>query len=77
MMDELIDNLGDDSDGEEDSEERYSKLKKEEAGTQQTEAEKRFQELKDKAKEEFIEKQRKREQEEDEEDDSGDPFVTH
>lgn len=73
-MDELIDNV---EEGEkEDSEERYSKLKKEEAGTQQSEAEKRYQKLKEKAKEEFIRKQQQREEEQ-EEDESDDPFITH
>lgn len=64
------------------SEERYKKLKEEQAGNDMSEAERRYQELKDKAKEEFIEKQREKVDEEDspepeteEEDEGG--FITH
>lgn len=66
--------------GGEDSEDRYKKLKKQEAGTGKTEAEKRFQELKEEAKEEFIRKQKQREQErqkEEQQDDDKDKFVTY
>lgn len=82
MGNEFLEAVKDSSD--EDSEKRYKKLKKEEAGTEhQDMAEKRYQELKEKAKEEFVEKQEKKKEEEeteakdyDEEADSGD-FVTY
>lgn len=65
------------------SKDRYEKVKKEEAGTKDEDlAEKRYQELKEEAKEEFVRKQEKREREEPEEeeiDDSeeSDVFITH
>ena len=65
----------------EDSKDRYEKVKKEEAGTDNIDpAKQRYDELKDKAKEEYEKKEEKRkreeekEQEEDEEDES---FVTY
>lgn len=68
--------------GKEDSEERYNKLKKEEAGTKDKDlAKQRYEELKEKAKNDYIEKEKKREQEalekekEDEDEDPG--FVTY
>jgi len=64
------------SGSDEDSEDRYKKLKKREAGTNQDAAEERFQELKEEAKQEFIERQEEREkEEEDEEENEG--FVTY
>ncbi|MFB6204701.1 MAG: hypothetical protein ABEJ75_03575 [Candidatus Nanohaloarchaea archaeon] len=66
---------------EENSEERYEKLKKQEAGTSDTTpAEERFNELKEKAKQEFKRKEREREEAEEEEEEDGeesDPFVTY
>lgn len=67
---------------DEDSEKRYRKLKKEEAGTEhQDMAEKRYQELKEKAKEEFVEEQKEKDEQEEEQetDDSrdNDGFVTY
>ncbi len=67
----------------EESEERYREAKKEKAGTDQDMAEKRYAELKEEAKKEFIEKQKNREEEkqkeenEEQEEDSGDSFITH
>lgn len=68
-------------DKDDDSGERYEKLKKEEAGTQDEDlAKKRFEELKEEAKQDYIEKQkekeRKEEEQEDEEEDE-ETFVTH
>lgn len=79
MTNEFLEAVKDSSD--EDSEKRYKKLKKEEAGTEHKDmAEKRYEELKEKAKEEFIQEQKEKEQEQQEEeeddDDSGD-FVTY
>ena len=70
------------SDKEDSSSERYKKAKKQKADTDRSMAEKRYDELKEKAKQEFIEKQRKREteqeeQEEDDTDDSGGNFITY
>lgn len=69
------------SSSDEDSEERYQKVKKEEAGTQHEDmAEKRYQELKEEAKQEFVEKQREKEQEDESEDDpdeDSESFVTY
>jgi len=68
---------------EDSSKERYDKAKKEEAGTEdRSMAEKRYEELKEEAKTEFVEKQIKKEkeeqQEEDESDDGSDGnFITH
>lgn len=64
------------------SQERYEKLKKEEAGTSgDTPAEKRFQELKEKAKREFVQKERerkmKKQEKETETDEDKDPYVTY
>lgn len=76
MTNEFLEAAKDSSD--EDSEKRYNKLKKEEAGTEHKDmAEKRYEELKEKAKEEFVEKQDQREEEEAEEDDDGESFVTY
>lgn len=65
MTNELLDaakNSSDDS-----SEERYEKIKQQEAGTSQSKAEKRYEKLKEKAKQEFIDEQRHKEQDEQEE----------
>ena len=68
MTNEFLEAAKDSSD--EDSSKRYKKLKKEEAGTEHKDmAEKRYEELKEKAKEEFVEKQKQREQEEEQEED--------
>lgn len=70
----------DGNDEKESSSERYEKLKKEEAGTEdKSMAEKRFQEIKKEAKEEFVRRQEERAQEEteQEEDDGDDVFITH
>lgn len=79
MANEFLEAVKNSSD--EDSEERYQKVKKEEAGTQHEDmAEKRYQELKEEAKQEFVEKQREKEQEDDSEDDpdeDSESFVTY
>lgn len=81
MANEFLEAVNDSSD--EDSEERYQKAKKEEAGTQHEDmAEKRYQELKEEAKQEFVEKQREKEQEdededEDDQDEGSEGFVTY
>lgn len=69
-------------DKEDESGERYEKLKKEEAGTQDKDlAKKRFEELKEEAKQDYIEKQKRKEEErkeqEEKEDDDSESFVTH
>lgn len=75
MTNEFLEAAKDSSD--EDSEKRYNKLKKEEAGTEHKDmAEKRYEELKEEAKKEFVEKQQEEEQEA-EEDDDGESFVTY
>lgn len=57
---------------------RYRKLKKQEADTEKTQAEKRFEQLKEEAKQEFVERQEEREQREQEDDETGDAkFVTY
>ena len=65
----------------ESSEERYEKAKKEKAGTEdKSEAEQRYEELKEEAKQEFIEKQKRQEQEEEEQEedeDSDGNFITY
>ena len=71
-----------DDENQESSSQRYQNLKKQEACNDETEAEKRYRELKEQAKEEFIERQKKRkkeqEQEEEEEDSSdSESFVTY
>ncbi|MFB6200320.1 MAG: hypothetical protein ABEJ83_05540 [Candidatus Nanohaloarchaea archaeon] len=72
-----------DSGSKDSSEDRYEKLKQEEAGTEYEDmAERRYKELKEKAKRESIrqeQKARKRqeESEDDEEDDGSDGFVTY
>lgn len=77
MTNEFLEAAKDSSD--EDSEKRYKKLKKEDAGTEhQDMAEKRYEELKEKAKEEFVQKQQERKnQEEEEEEDDSESFVTY
>lgn len=79
MANEFLEAVKNSSD--EDSEERYQKVKKEEAGTQHEDmAEKRYQELKEEAKQEFVEKQREKEQEDESEDDpdeDSESFVTY
>lgn len=82
MTNEFLEAVKDSSD--EDSEKRYRKLKKEEAGTENQDlAEKRYQELKEKAKEEFVEKQRQNQAEdledgeEDEDPSDSGGFVTY
>ncbi len=65
---------------DESSEDRYNKLKKKESDVdQRSQAEKRFEKLKEEAKRDFIQRQRRKEQEEDEEDSAGDAdgFITH
>lgn len=62
---------------EDDSKVRYRKLKKEEAGTEQNAAEKRYQELKEEAKQEFVSKQRERGKEDEKQEDDSDGFVTY
>jgi hypothetical protein len=68
-------------DEEDDSSDRYEKLKKEEAGTQDEDlARQRFEEIKEQAKEEYVQKheQKKREEKEEDDEDDEDPgFVTH
>lgn len=76
MGNEFLDAIKD-NDSDEDSSERFKKLKKEQAGTDQNEAEERFQELKEEAKKEFIEKQKRREEQEEEEEGDEDKFVTY
>jgi hypothetical protein len=67
-------------DKDDDSSDRYEKLKKEDAGTQDEDlARKRFEELKEEAKQEYVEEQKRKEkkkQEDDEEDDEP-GFVTY
>lgn len=89
-LNELLDaaNGGNDSDedeketlaeGGEASEERFREVKKKSAGSDQTPAEKRFEELKEEAKQEFVERQKQREEAEEDEDDEDDEpeFITH
>lgn len=66
------------------SKERYEKAKKEEAGTDhRSMAEKRYDELKEEAKKEFVEKQKEREnekqrkEEEESDEDSDSNFITY
>lgn len=78
MTNELLDAARNNSDDS--SEERYRKLKEEQAGTDMNKAEKRYEELKEKAKQDFIRQQVEDEEEESEEDkgSSGeDNFVTY
>lgn len=77
MTNEFLEAAKDSSD--EDSQKRYRKLKKEKADTEHKNmAEKRYEKLKEKAKEEFVEKQKKREEAEEEEDDENSGgFVTY
>lgn len=71
------------SDSKDSSEERYKKLKEEQAGNDMSQAEQRYQELKEEAKREFVEKQKQKAEDDDdsedseevEEDDGG--FITH
>ncbi|MFQ3308014.1 MAG: hypothetical protein ACI977_000230 [Candidatus Nanohaloarchaea archaeon] len=66
------------AEGGEASEERFREVKKKSAGSDQTPAEKRFDELKEEAKKEFVERQKQREQEEDEEEGGDEPeFITY
>lgn len=65
------------SDPEDSSSDRYEKLKKEEAGTERNMAEQRFDEIKEKAKKEFIEKQKEREEQRDREDRRDSNYVTY
>ena len=67
------------AEGGEASEERFREVKKESAGSDQSPAEKRFEELKEEAKEEFVERQRRREQEDEEEAEEEDEpeFITY
>ncbi len=81
FVDAIKNNGSSDDEKKDDSSERYNKLKKEEADVERgTPAEKRYQELKDKAKQEMIEEERKQPEEEgseDEEDGSEEEFITH
>ena len=63
MANELLDAAKSSND---DSEERYEKLKKEEAGTDMSKAEQRYEKLKEEATQEFIREQQQREQDEEE-----------
>lgn len=81
---EAIKNNSSDSEeesGKDSSTERYNELKKEEADVERgTPAEKRYRELKEKAKKEMIEEERKQPDEQepgDEEDGSEEEFITH
>ncbi|MFB6159262.1 MAG: hypothetical protein ABEJ95_06435 [Candidatus Nanohalobium sp.] len=63
----------DDSSGD-----RYEKLKKEEAGTDEKDpARERYDELKEKAKKEYEEQERRKEEETDDEEDEEPGFVTY
>lgn len=70
-------------DKDDESGERYEKLKKEEAGTNDEDlAKKRFEELKEEAKQDYIEKQKqkekeRKEKEKEEEEEDEESFVTH
>lgn len=83
MSNELLDAAG--SSEDDSSEQRYQKLKKEQAGTDQDAAEKRYDELKEEAKQELIERKRMDTQEAEEEespeekieDEKEDGFVTY
>ncbi|MFB6116619.1 MAG: hypothetical protein ABEK10_03845 [Candidatus Nanosalina sp.] len=60
------------------STERYNKLKKEEADVERgTPAEKRYQELKEKAKKEMIEEEMSPDKGQEEEDEDEEEFITH
>lgn len=59
------------------SSDRYEKLKKEEAGTDRNMAEERFDEIKEKAKKEFLEKQKEREEEKEKEERRDSNYVTY
>lgn len=76
-MNDLLDAANNKKD--ESSEDRYEKLKKEEAGTKEEDlAEKRYQKLKEEAKREFIEKQEREEQQEaEDEEDEEEGFITY
>lgn len=78
MTNELLNAAKNESDDS--SEERYEKLKKEQAGTDMNEAEKRYEELKEEAKKELIEEQHSETKEEDKDDKGESPddsFVTY
>ncbi|MFB6209400.1 MAG: hypothetical protein ABEJ56_04675 [Candidatus Nanohaloarchaea archaeon] len=75
MTNEFMEAIKED-DGDEDSSERFRKLKKQQAGTEKNKAEKRYEQLKEEAKQEFIEKQEKRD-EESESEEEDDTFVTY
>lgn len=74
-----IKNNGGNKEGEEDpSKERFDEIKQEKAGLENTSpAEKRYSELKEEAKQEFVEESRKEASQEEEEDDESEGFITH
>jgi hypothetical protein len=66
----------DDGNAHDESQKRYNKLKREKADVdKKSPAKRRYQKLKDKAKQEMIEKHR--ENDEEEEQDDGEEFITH
>lgn len=86
LLDAAQDETGEESDtgetlaeGGEASEERFREVKKKSAGSDQSPAERRFEELKEEAKQEFVERQKRREQEDptDEEGDDEPEFITY
>ena len=81
FIDAIENNSSDEEKEVEASSERYNRLKKEQADVEQgTPAQKRYQELKEKAKQDMIEEERKKAQEQDsenEEDTGEEEFITH
>lgn len=78
MTNEFLQAANDNSDDS--SRERYEKLKKKQAGTDMSQAEKRYEELKEEAKREFIEMEQSEnegEDKDDKEESSEDSFVTY
>ena len=66
------------SDSDEDSEDRYKKAKKEEAGTKDENlAKQRYDELKEKAKRDYKKQEEMRDEEEEQEDEEDEEFVTY
>ncbi len=76
MTNEFLD-AAESSGSQDSSSDRYEKLKKEEAGTERNEAEERFDEIKEKAKKEFIEKQKQRDKEKEKEERRDSNYVTY
>lgn len=77
-MNEFVE-AAENSTSDEDSEDRYNKLKKEEAGTENTDpAKQRYNELKEKAKKDYEKQQKKRKMKEDSDDEEEDKeFITY